>query len=150
MLAALAARPRARWRIDLRMALGDIADGARSVLERRYITSVGRRHGLPSARRQVPFEAGGRAGYLDNLYDAARLVVELDGRANHPPEQRWADNRRDCALAATGVLTVRYSWADVVERPCDVAAETATLMCVRGATVMPRPCGPRCAAARAA
>jgi hypothetical protein len=146
LLAALAVRPRARWRKDLCLALGDVADGGRSVLELRYI-AVERGHGLPSAHRQVPFEAGGRSGLLDNLYDDAGLVVELDGRAYHPPEQRWADNRRDGLLATNGILTVRYSWADLIERPCEVAAEIAALLTVRGTPVTPRSCGPRCRAA---
>jgi very-short-patch-repair endonuclease len=144
--AALAIRRRMKWRNDLRLALGDIDDGGQSILELRYITSVEREHGLPRARRQVPFRAGGRSAQIDNLYDDASLAVELDGRAYHPPEQRSADNRRDGALATLGILTVRYSWADVATRPCDVAAEVAALLAVRGAPVTLRMCGPHCGA----
>jgi hypothetical protein len=147
LLAALAGRPRARWRKDLRLALGDVAGGGRSVLELRYITGVERDHGLPTAQRQVSFDAGGRSGQLDNLYEEERLAVELDGRAYHPAEQRWADNRRDSALAALGIMTVRYSWTDVAERPCTVAAEVAALLSLRGAPTTPRRCGPDCTAA---
>ena len=147
LLAALAARSRARWRKELRLALAEVAGGGRSVLELRYITGVERDHGLPTAQRQVPFEAGGRRGQLDNLYEEARLAVELDGRAYHPAEQRWADNRRDSALAALGIMTVRYSWTDVTERPCTVAAEIAALLSLRGAPTALRRCRRDCAAA---
>jgi very-short-patch-repair endonuclease len=150
LVAALASRSRTRWRKDLQLALGDVASGGHSVLELRYISNVERDHGLPTARRQVPFEAGGRCCVLDNLYEDAGLAVELDGRAYHPPEQRWADNSRDGALATLGILTVRYSWADVAGRPCDVAAEIAALLRVRGAAVTPRSCGARCPVGAAA
>jgi hypothetical protein len=146
LLAALDGRPRTRWRQDLRMALGDAADGGRSVLEFRYISGVERGHGLPTARRQVRFEVGGRSFLLDNLYDGACLAIELDGRAYHPAEQRSADNRRDAALATIGIVTVRYSWADVTERPCEVAAEIAALLSARGVAARLSPCGPRCKA----
>jgi very-short-patch-repair endonuclease len=144
---ALQARPRAHWRDDLMLALADIADGAQSLLERRYLTGVERAHGLPTARRQVKIVSGSKTRYVDNLYDEARLAVELDGRAYHPAEQRWADNRRDSALATLGIMTVRYGWADVTERPCTVAAEIAALLSLRGAPVVLRRCGPSCAAA---
>ncbi len=70
------------------------------------------------------------------------LAVELDGRAAHPPEQRWADSKRDNAHAALGILTVRYNWADVTTRPCLVAAEVAALLRQRGTAVMLRPLRP--------
>ncbi len=143
---SLQARPRARWRIDLLAALADIAGGAQSPLERRYVRDVERAHGLPAARRQARIVAGDRTRYLDNLYEGARLAVELDGRAAHPPEQRWADSKRDNAHAALGILTVRYNWADVTTRPCLVAAEVAALLRQRGTAVMLRRCGPACRA----
>jgi len=143
---ALARRPRHRWRADIEAALDDVADGARSVLERRYITGVERRHGLPQAHRQARTVINGKTRYVDNLYEEASLAVELDGSASHPPEQRWADSRRDNAHAGLGILTVRYNWADVTQRPCFVAAQVAGLLRARapGST---RPRAPRTAAA---
>ena len=145
---SLRARPRARWRADLQVAVTDLAGGIRSLLERRYVTSVERAHGLPPARRQVHTEIGGRSRYVDNLYDEAQLVVELDGQVAHPPEQRWADARRDVEHACAGLLTVRYNWADVTERPCLVAAQVAELLRSRGVPVALRPCGAGCTTAR--
>ncbi|HEY2639758.1 MAG TPA: type IV toxin-antitoxin system AbiEi family antitoxin domain-containing protein [Streptosporangiaceae bacterium] len=141
---ALARRARVRWRADLEVALDDIAEGARSVLERRYINGVERRHGLPTARRQAKTVIDGQTRYVDNLYEEASVAVELDGSASHPPEQRWADSRRDNAHAGLGILTIRYNWADVTQRPCFVAAQVAGLLRARGMPVSPRPCGPAC------
>lgn len=119
-----------------------------SLLERRYVTDVELPHGLPRARRQARADHRGRPRYLDNLYEEAQLVVELDGQAAHPPEQRWADARRDNENACSGLLTVRYGWADVASRPCEVAAQVSELLRSRGGAVALRRCGPDCAAAR--
>jgi hypothetical protein len=142
--AALQQRNKARWRPELQSALGDVADGARSLLEQRYIRCVERAHGLPAARRQVQTIVNGRARYLDNLYEDAGLAVELDGLAAHPPEQRWADIRRDNAHATLGVLTLRYNWGDVTRRACSTAVEIAALLTTRGTVVELVRCGPSC------
>jgi very-short-patch-repair endonuclease len=140
----LESRPRMRWRADLVISLTDVADGARSPLERRYISAVERPHGLPKALRQAKITIGRRSRYLDNFYGEAQLAVELDGRAFHPPEQRWADSHRDNDHAGWGILTLRYSWADIVNRPCEVATQVADLLRRRGTAVELRRCGDGC------
>ena len=60
--------------------------------------------------RQARTARNPRSRYVDNLYQAAQLVVELDGRVAHGIAQRRTDMRRDNDHAATGVLTLRYSW----------------------------------------
>lgn len=82
--------------------------------------------------------------YIDNLYDALSVAVELDGRAAHPVSERFNDMRRDSANAAAGLATLRYGWADVVGRPCETAYEVAMLFRLRGWTGLPRRCGPAC------
>ena len=143
--AALDARPRIRWRYELLLALGYVADGMHSNLERRYAVNVERAHGIPPAARQAKIVADGKIRYLDNFYKEAQLAVELDGRAAHPPEQRRADNERDNALAAIGILTVRYGWTDVTTRACLLAAQVAQLLQLRSTAVSLRRCGPTCA-----
>jgi hypothetical protein len=143
---AVGERSRVRWRQDLVAGLTDIAGGVMSHLERRYVRGVERPHGLPAARRQVRVSANGRTRYLDNLYDEAQLAVELDGLIAHPPEQRWADARRDNEHACAGILTVRYNWADITTRPCQVAAQVSDLLALRGTPVKLRRCGPACTA----
>jgi hypothetical protein len=143
--AAMDSRARVRWRAELALALDDIGDGAHSILELRYIRRVERPHRLPPAQRQARAVSGGRTRYRDALYVDYGVVVETDGQAAHPLEQRWQDHHRDNAAAADGLVTLRYSWTDVTQRPCLVAAEVATALHRRGWPGAPRRCGPQCA-----
>src|ERR1700722_13095989 len=83
---ALAGRSRMRWRGWITAALQDAADGVHSPLERNYVHGVERAHGLPTARRQARRRLGSGMRYLDNLYEAYSVCVELDGLAAHPKE----------------------------------------------------------------
>src|ERR1700761_1203826 len=143
--AALIARPKIRWRIQLSECLNDMADGVRSNLEQRFVRAVERPHGLPHALRQVRVVRDGRVRYLDNLYQAQLVGVELDGRAAHPVGERWRDFRRDNAGATDGVITLRYGWSDVSGQPCRVAAQVAAVLTQRGWPDRPRRCGSACA-----
>jgi len=58
----------------------------------------------------------------------------------HPVEARWYDIHRDNYFASTGIVTLRYSWADVTSRPCQAAAEIAALLRMRGWTGTLRSC----------
>lgn len=120
--------------------------GAHSPLEWRYVRDVEIGHGLPRAARQARSQAGHRTRYLDNNYVEFGLVVELDGRAAHPIEERWQDIHRDNISAATGMVTLRYNWADITTDPCRVASEIAAVLSLRGWTGRLRPCGPACTA----
>ncbi len=143
--AALILRPRVRWRIQLSQCLNDMAEGVSSNLEQRYVRAVERPHGLPQASRQVRVVRDGRVRYLDNLYQAQLVCVELDGRAAHPVGERWRDFRRDNAGATEGVMTLRYGWSDVSGQPCRVAAQVAAVLTQRGWPDRPRRCGAACA-----
>ena len=142
---AMSERQRLRFREGLEMALDDIAAGAHTVLEHRYLGNVERRHGLPRADRQVRVTRGKRSEYRDALYTDYQVAVETDGQVAHPPEARWGDAQRDNAAAADGIVTLRYSWSDVTTRPCLVAAEVAAVLSQRGWPWRARPCGPGCA-----
>lgn len=143
---ALAQRKKLRFRSELQLALGDIADGVHSPLEYRYVHGVERPHGLPAARRQVPVTVGGRRRYLDNLYRDYGLAVELDGAVAHPVAERWQDIHRDNSLAPLGVNTMRYSWSDVTGRRCWVAAEIGAVLAQRGWRGRLHRCTPGCPA----
>jgi hypothetical protein len=146
--AAMAERPRLRWRSELSTALADISDGAHSALELRYVRRVERPHGLPRAVRQAPSKVARRSRYLDNHYQEFGVAVELDGQAAHPVEARWRDIHRDNASATLGLITLRYSWADVTTHPCQVAAQIGEVLWQRGWTGRLRACAPTCLAAR--
>jgi hypothetical protein len=127
------------------LALADIADGAHSLLEIGYVRDVERPHGLPAARRQAKRRGNhGRVIYLDNFLEQFGLCVELDGQAAHPASRRWRDIERDNAAAASGIITLRYGWADITQRPCLTAAQIAATLRQRGWTGQPSPCNPCC------
>ena len=62
--------------------------------------------------------------------------------------ERWRDIGRDNALAADGILVLRYGWADVSNRPCDVASQIGDAAGKRGWPGVLRRCGPDCCVAR--
>jgi hypothetical protein len=141
---AVASRARLRWRADVLAALEEISEGVMSNLERGYVRNVERAHGLPAPQRQVRLRRGMRSAYLDVLYDDFGLAIELDGLGSHPAEARWQDIHRDNHFAGEGIITLRYSWADITCRPCQVAAEIALVLRMRGWIGTLRSCGSAC------
>jgi hypothetical protein len=138
---ALTQSPRLKHRRLLGAILDDVTSGAHSVLERRYLVHVERAHALPRGSRQVR-EAG--LVYRDVGYGPEKVIVELDGRLAHgPSDQRWADLDRDLAAAASGDLTVRVAWGQVLE-PCRLAVAVGRLLSSRGWAGRPIACGPSC------
>jgi very-short-patch-repair endonuclease len=146
--AAIIKRARLRWHEEMLSALGYIGDGVHSNLEFRYVRDVERAHGLPRARRQARPAGRSRSQYFDNLYEEFMVVVELDGSAAHLVEDRWRDIHRDNLGARSGILTLRFSWADVTRRPCDVAASVADVLRLSGWDGDLCNCGRLCVALR--
>ena len=143
--AELTGRPTVPWRGLLLEALADIAAGAHSPLELHYLRRVERAHGLPTGRRQRAAVRAGRREWTDVLYEAYAVVIELDGRLGHDePEEGWRDSRRDNATVLAGEVPLRYGWADVTGRPCNLAGEVAALLAARGWSGRPRKCGRSC------
>ncbi len=106
---------------------GDLC-GVDSPLEFRFAKDVQRPHRLPVPERQ----ARCAVGRYDNLFHDQGVVVELDGVEFHRA-RRAHDTRRDNAsLVQLGYVTLRYCWHDVVDRPCEVAAEIAHVLTQRG------------------
>ncbi len=118
---ALAARPRAPHRRLLESLLADVAVGAESPIELRYLHDVERAHGLPDGTRQAP--TGRRRGWRDVLYLPFGVVVELDGRLGHEGLGRFRDMERDNLALLDGLATLRFGHADLVGRPCQVARQ---------------------------
>jgi hypothetical protein len=143
LLDAMALRNRLRWRRDLTEALAADWAGVHSGLEHRYLRDVERPHALPPGSRQALARRAGRNEYRDALYKEYGVAVELDGRAAHPGDLRWRDIRRDNSAAADGIVTLRYGWVDVSQRPCWVAAQVAQVLRRRGYSGF-RPCAPGC------
>ncbi|PEG58185.1 type IV toxin-antitoxin system AbiEi family antitoxin domain-containing protein [Mycolicibacterium boenickei] len=148
LLKALDSRGRLRRRRWLRAVLIDIADGTCSVLEHGYLVRVERPHGLPRAARQKRSASSLGVCYRDAEY-GERLVVELDGRVFHDSAtSRDADFERDLDAAVGGRSTVRLSYGQVFDRPCQTAGKIARILHRHGIAVAGRPCGPGCAFTR--
>jgi very-short-patch-repair endonuclease len=81
----------------------------RSEAERR-LKALCRRHGLPLPQFNVNLH-----GYeVDAYWPEAKLVLEVDGvRTHHTRHAFHADRRRDRALAAHGIQTLRVTWPDL-------------------------------------
>ncbi|WP_375431680.1 type IV toxin-antitoxin system AbiEi family antitoxin domain-containing protein [uncultured Friedmanniella sp.] len=138
---SLGDRAQHRYRALLQELLGDVADGVESRLELRYLRDVERAHGLPEGNRQR--YRGGLRHRTDVGYDDFALLVELDGRLGHEGAGRFRDYRRDNDFALRQLLTLRYGWFDVVDRPCRVAFQVGSVMVSRGWLGLPQRCS-RC------
>ncbi len=137
-------RARHRWRELLVDALSDVAAGVESALEYRYVRGVERPHGLPEARRQQVVILGGRRRRTDNDYEPFGVVVELDGRLGHEGEGVFRDRSRDNSATVNGKASLRFGWADVDARPCEVAQDVAVLLRSRGWHGSLKRCGAHC------
>ena len=77
-------------------------------------------HGLPVPERQ--YQLGGTRYRLDYAWPAARLVVEVDGYSDHSSLDVFRyDRERQNALVLAGWTVLRFTWADVRDRPRHVA-----------------------------
>ena len=73
-------------------------------------------------------------------YEEYQLVVELDGRLGHDGIGRFRDMYRDNAGVVEGVVTLRYGWHDVTDRPCAMAIQVGDVLMRRGWFGVPRRC----------
>jgi very-short-patch-repair endonuclease len=119
--------------------------GARSAAERVAVALL-RARGLAGWRANVEIhDEHGLIGIGDIVFDAARLVVELDGQAYHAtPDQFQRDRQRQNRLVTAGWTVLRFTWQDLTRRPDQVAA---TIRAVIGPTRSPSRVWKRSAAA---
>ncbi|MEO6204569.1 MAG: type IV toxin-antitoxin system AbiEi family antitoxin domain-containing protein [Mycobacteriales bacterium] len=83
--------------------------------------------GLGGFTTQLTVAVGaGRTHRVDFCFEAAGLVVEVDGAKWHP--EPGPDRLRDNALAAVGYRVLRYTWAEVVHDGPRVIAEIAAAL----------------------
>jgi very-short-patch-repair endonuclease len=119
--AAVAQPLSAPGKARLRAVVADYApvDLPRSELEERFF-ELCRRHRLP-----LPSEQQRHDRYrLDFVWADVRLIVETDGRDTHDNAVAFHDDRvRDRRLKAAGYEVLRFTWAEIVHHPGDVARE---------------------------
>lgn len=141
---ALAQAPRTRWRSQVLTALPDISAGAHSLLEIQD-ARMRRNHNLPDGERQFRRNGDG-VEYLDIMIKKFRTHIEFDGRLGHDrAAEIWRDHRRDNRSELLNLRSLRYGWADMFDRECEVAAEQAAIFRQEGWTGTFTRC-PRCPA----
>jgi very-short-patch-repair endonuclease len=138
---AVGRRSRQRHRALILELIADVAEGAQSPLEIRYLRDVERPHGLPKGRRQARSRDGRSVRDVD--YEELKVIVELDGRAGHTELGRFKDMWRDNISATEGWQTLRYGAFDLTHRPCEVAQQVGYVLRLNGWTGSPTHCA-RC------
>jgi len=135
-----------RLRRFLREVLVDVATGAYSFLEVRYLRDVERPHGLPTGTRQRRVTVGRRPYFRDVEYLGLGVVAELDGRLGHEDLVARADDMdRDTDAARSDARTARIGYLQVMSRRCMTAHRVADLLRLGGWEGALRRCGPGCA-----
>jgi len=107
--------------------LGSLAEPAESPMETR-LRWVLLQAGLPKPEAQPELRntEGRFVGRADLYYPAARLVIEYDG-ANHR-ERLVEDNRRQNAIIGAGFRVLRFTAADMHQRPEIIAAQVRSAL----------------------
>lgn len=83
-------------------------------------------------------DASGIIGAADIVFDAQRLVLEVDGRRHHSDAEAFqTDRTRQNRLIAAGYRVLRFTWEDLTKRPREVVAQTRALL-GRGVGSFPR------------
>jgi len=75
--------------------------------------------GLPVPVQQAPIRVEGRfVARVDFLWPGARLIVEVDGMGKYAePGALQAEKTRQNRLIAAGYTVLRFTWADIHQRP---------------------------------
>jgi len=74
-------------------------------------------------------DGAGSIGVVDILFPEARIVIEFDGvRAHSATDVFVRDRRRQNRLLLAGYAVLRFTWADLTERPHEVVAEIKRLL----------------------
>ena len=87
-----------------------------TVLETRFRQLL-RDAGLPPAVPQYEVRAGDIHAYIDFAYPDRRIAIELDGSDHFGERAQRYDRTRENAVAALGWRFLRFTWADVHDRP---------------------------------
>jgi hypothetical protein len=83
---------------------------------------------------------GGLAATLDLAFPHVLLAIEIDGWAWHTdPERFQVDRRRQNALVTAGWTVLRFTWADLVERPEQVLATVVSALSRLAGAAHPHP-----------
>jgi very-short-patch-repair endonuclease len=101
-----------------------LSDGAAAASER-LLHRILRRAGIAGWVANYPLRHEGRlVAVLDVAIPRRRLAIEIDGWAFHSDVDRFQrDRQRQNALVSLGWTVLRFTWADLNERPTEVARQ---------------------------
>jgi very-short-patch-repair endonuclease len=112
----------------LQQLLRGLGDGAAAESER-VLHRLLRDHQIAGWVPNLPVVADGRRWVIDVAFPNARLAIEVDGYAYHSDQLRFQHDRtRQNALIRAGWRVLRFTWADLIERPNKVIAEITALL----------------------
>lgn len=115
---ALERTPRLAARRELIQRIAEAESGAESYLEERGGRTILTGAELGALVRQHRVQVDGHRFRIDAFHAPSLTAVEFDGERGHSnPEERRKDAVRDALLASVGILTVRFTYADVIGRP---------------------------------
>lgn len=141
LLTELRKRGKQRHRATIEALCDPASKGVHSLIEWVFLRDVIRAHRLPEPDLQVSKSAG----RVDGHFRQYRTIVELDGKRDHAVWSR--DMRRDNEhLLEDGSVTLRYGLTNILEQPCEAAAQVARRFRGQGWPGTPATCR-RCRAA---
>jgi very-short-patch-repair endonuclease len=130
--AEVAGLPQLAGRKTFLRLLDLLAAGCHSPLEMWGLEHVFVGPGMPVFERQRRIDLGGHVVYLDVYAPIERVDFELDGSMAHArAADRERDMRRDAALAAVGILVVRFSYRRLTREAAAVRDEVRAILATR-------------------
>lgn len=118
-----------RWgNKQLRALLPHLGDGAAAESERRLHRLL-RSAGITGWTPNLSVVMDGKRFEIDVAFPGLRLAIEVDGRRYHSSDHRFqADRTKQNALIGAGWRVLRFTWADIVDRPADVIGQIHALV----------------------
>lgn len=118
-----------RWgNRQIRRLTAHLGDQAHAESERRMHRLL-RAAGITGWIPNMPIELGGQRFELDIAFPELRVAIEIDGYAYHSGDARFQrDRTKQNALIAAGWRVLRFTWADITERPAYVLAQVGQLL----------------------
>jgi Protein of unknown function (DUF559) len=109
-----------------------LAAGCRSELELWGYDHIFTGPDMPGVVRNVKVKVGGQTIYMDAFCPEARINFELDGAKYHTSRRdRERDARRDAALAAIGIMVVRFTHDQLTGSPALVRRQIRAIVAAR-------------------
>jgi very-short-patch-repair endonuclease len=122
-----------RWgNRQLRRLAGAIGVGAAE--SERRLHRLLRRAGITGWTPNLPVTIGTRSYEIDVAFPEARIAIEVDGFRYHSEGDRFQQDRtKQNALTAAGWRILRFTWADLAERPGYVIDQIRRLLLAQSA-----------------